>query len=74
MTLPNLLCPHYHRRQRLGVLCRIFAGILSSGYQALVLVNYGGGECHDLVALSERIRNSVYESFDIRLETEPLLL
>jgi hypothetical protein len=33
-----------------------------------------GGECHDLVALSERIRNSVYESFDIRLETDPLLL
>jgi len=42
--------------------------------QALVLVNYGGGSGRDLVALSERIRDSVYERFAIRLETEPVVL
>jgi UDP-N-acetylmuramate dehydrogenase len=42
--------------------------------QALVLVNHGGGKGRDLVTLSERIRDSVYATFAIRLQTEPVIL
>lgn len=35
-TLPRLLRPHYHRRRRLGGLCRIVAWLLAAGYRARV--------------------------------------
>lgn len=40
-------------------------------HQALVLVNYGGGNAADLLALSERIRGSVRKRFNVELEIEP---
>ena len=42
--------------------------------QALVLVNHGGCKGRDLVTLSGRIRDSVYATFAIRLQTEPVVL
>ena len=42
--------------------------------QALVLVNHGGCKGRDLVTLSGRIRDSVYSTFAIRLQTEPVVL
>ncbi len=42
--------------------------------QALVLVNYGGASGRELVTLSKRIRDSVYQTFGIRLEIEPMVL
>lgn len=38
--------------------------------QALILVNYGKAQAQDLIALSERIQQSVYEKFGINLEPE----
>jgi UDP-N-acetylmuramate dehydrogenase len=38
--------------------------------QPLVLVHYGGGTGKDILALSNRIRQSVYEKFSVQLETE----
>lgn len=40
------------------------------GQQALVIVHYGGGTGNDALALSDRIRQSVYEKFGVNLETE----
>jgi UDP-N-acetylmuramate dehydrogenase len=40
-------------------------------HQALVLVNYGGGNRQQIEALSGRIRRSVREAFAIELEVEP---
>lgn len=40
-------------------------------HQALVLVNYGGGNAADLLALAERIRGSVRNRFGVELEMEP---
>lgn len=40
-------------------------------HQALVLVNYGGGSAADLLALAERIRDSVRNRFGVELEMEP---
>lgn len=39
--------------------------------QPLVLVNLGGGEAEDFLALADRIRTSVLKRFDVRLEMEP---
>lgn len=38
--------------------------------QALVLVHYGGGKGNDIVALSEKIRESVEEKFGIQISPE----
>lgn len=38
--------------------------------QALVLVHYGGGTGKDVLALSNMIRQSVYEKFGVKLEPE----
>lgn len=38
--------------------------------QALVLVHYGGGMGHDIVALAQRIQQSVEEKFGIRISPE----
>lgn len=41
---------------------------------ALVLVNYGEAQGHELVELALRIRNSVQEKFSITLENEPRII
>ena len=38
--------------------------------QALVLVNYGGANCHDVLNFSRRIQESVMDAFGIALERE----
>jgi UDP-N-acetylmuramate dehydrogenase len=38
--------------------------------QALVLVHYGGGKGHDIVALAHKIQDSVEEKFGIRISPE----
>ncbi len=38
--------------------------------QALVLVNYGGGNGKQIIELSQQIQNSIREEFDIELQTE----
>lgn len=40
---------------------------------ALVLVNRGGGTAEELLALSEKIKQSVYQTFGIQLKMEPRL-
>lgn len=40
-------------------------------HQALVLVNHGGGEPRELVALAEYIQGKVFEKFGVQLEVEP---
>lgn len=39
--------------------------------QALVLVNYGQGQANDILALAQRIRSSVKDTFGVNLEMEP---
>ena len=41
--------------------------------QALVLVNYGGGQARNLLDLAERIRSSVQQHFGVTLEMEPTI-
>jgi len=41
--------------------------------QALVLVNYGVGQAEDLLALAERIKESVQQRFAVTLEMEPTI-
>jgi UDP-N-acetylmuramate dehydrogenase len=40
---------------------------------ALVLVNRGGGTADELLALSEKIKQSVYQTFGVQLKMEPRL-
>ncbi|MDX1589677.1 MAG: UDP-N-acetylmuramate dehydrogenase [Oleiphilaceae bacterium] len=53
-----------YRNERVGVHDR----------QALVLVNHGGGNGADILALAERIREDVARRFDVALEIEPRIL
>ncbi len=41
---------------------------------ALVLVNHGGATGAQILALAERIRDSVFETYGVRLETEPTIV
>lgn len=52
-----------HREQHVGV----------HADQALVLVNYGGGQASELLALADRIKASVKECFGVVLEMEPTI-
>jgi len=42
--------------------------------QALVLVNYGNAKGNEIIDLSEKIKESVFEKFGVKLETEVNLL
>lgn len=42
--------------------------------QPLVLVNYGGGKGSEIIELSEEIKNSVFEKFNILLEAEVTII
>ncbi len=42
--------------------------------QALVLVNHGGGSGRDVLALAQRIRENVAETFGVSLEMEPRVI
>lgn len=52
------------RNERVGV----------HGQQALVLINHAGGSGRDILALAEKICESVVEKFGVHLETEPGLV
>ena len=40
--------------------------------QALVLVNYGGAQADEVLALATAVRASVQEKFGVALEMEPI--
>lgn len=42
--------------------------------QALVLVNHGGGQASDVLALAQAVRGAVRERFGVELEQEPVIL
>jgi UDP-N-acetylmuramate dehydrogenase len=41
--------------------------------QALVLVNYGGAQADEVLALARTVRASVQEMFGVELEMEPVV-
>jgi len=49
------------------------AGVGVHAKQALVLVNYDAGQARDLLALAERIKESVKQRFGVMLEMEPTI-
>ena len=42
--------------------------------QALVLVNYGGAQADELLALAHSIIHAVQKTFDVLLEIEPVIV
>lgn len=42
--------------------------------QALVLVNYGGANGHDIIHLAEHIQQTIHQQYGVTLEREPLLI
>jgi UDP-N-acetylmuramate dehydrogenase len=42
--------------------------------QALVLVNYGGAQAGELLALASQISQAVKQTFDVTLEIEPVIV
>jgi UDP-N-acetylmuramate dehydrogenase len=42
--------------------------------QALVLVNYGGAQATELLALADTIRQAVLKTFGVTLEIEPVIV
>ena len=53
-----------HRESRVGV----------HDQQALVLINHAGGTQQELLSLVGKIKHSVWEKFQIRLEPEPVII
>ena len=45
-----------------------------SGQHALVLVNHGAASGRQLLALAQRIQQSVHETFGVALEPEPVIV
>lgn len=41
-------------------------------HQALVLVNHGGADAHDVLRLAQQVRSDVYQRFGVTLEHEPV--
>ena len=42
--------------------------------QALVLVNYGGAQAADLMALAQEVAQTVQQTFGVTLEIEPVVV
>ena len=42
--------------------------------QALVLVNYGGASREELLALASEIQDSIFATFQVSLEMEPVVI
>jgi len=42
--------------------------------QPLVIVNFGGAQCADILSFAKDVAHSVFEQYQVQLELEPSLL